>query len=157
MFKLFKFRTSYDVIRVQTPENCMRFVFTTNLNRQVFVLHDSSRQLRVSVLLLVTAGSQSETRAVAFCKTKNHPFLWWYTVCFYFRSNSVDSNVSSWTKALSLFLGMSATFWRQRGNGAVEVSFENRTAQTSALFHIFTCVVSAKFHPPKGRRFRSIK
>ena len=82
MFKLFKFRTSYDVIRVQTPENCMWFVFTTNLNRQaserasgkVFVLRDSSRQLRVSVLLLVMAGNQSETRAVAFCKTKNPPF-----------------------------------------------------------------------------------
>ena len=28
---------------------------------------------------------------------------------------------------------------RQRGNEAVEVSFESRTAQISALFHIFTC------------------
>ena len=27
----------------------------------------------------------------------------------------------------------------KRGNGAVEVSFESRTAQVSALFHIFTC------------------
>ena len=41
----------------------------------------------------------------------------------------------TWT----LVLEMSATFWRQRGNGAVEVSFESRTAQMSALFHIFMC------------------
>ena len=40
-----------------------------------------------------------------------------------------------------LVLEMSATFWKQHGNGAVEVSFESRTAQNemSALFHIFTC------------------
>ena len=62
-----------------------------------------------------------------------------YSVCFYFRWNSVDSSVSSWTKRWTLVLEMSATFWRQRGNGAVEVSFESRTAQMSALFHIFTC------------------
>ena len=32
------------------------------------------------------------------------------------------------------------TFCRRRsGNGAVEVSFESRTAQMSALFHVFTC------------------
>ena len=34
---------------------------------------------------------------------------------------------------------MSATFSRQHGNGAVDISFESRTAQMSALFHIFTC------------------
>ena len=60
-------------------------------------------------------------------------------VCFYFHWNSVDSSVSFWTKRWTLVLEMSATFWRQRGNGAVEVSFESRTVQMSALFHIFTC------------------
>ena len=38
-------------------------------------------------------------------------------------------DVSSWNVGL----------WRQRGNGAVEVSFESRAAQMSALFHIFRC------------------
>ena len=65
--------------------------------------------------------------------------LWLLPVCFYFRCNSVDSSVSSWTKWWTLLLEMLATFWRQRGNGAVEVSFESRTAQMSALFHIFMC------------------
>ena len=43
-------------------------------------------------------------------------------MCFYFCWNCIDSSV-----------------WRQRGNEAVEVSFECRTARMSALFHIFTC------------------
>ena len=34
-------------------------------------------------------------------------------------------------------------FWKRRGNGAVEVSFESTRAQMSALFHIFTCVYSS--------------
>ena len=33
-----------------------------------------------------------------------------------------------------LVLEMSATFWRQRGNEAVEVSFESRTAQMHLYF-----------------------
>ena len=33
----------------------------------MFVLRDSSHQLHASVLLLITAGSQSETRTVTFC------------------------------------------------------------------------------------------
>ena len=61
-------------------------------------------------------------------------------VCFYFHWNSVDSSVSFSTKWWALVLELSATVWRQRGNGAVEVSFESRTTQMSTLFHIFTCV-----------------
>ena len=62
-------------IRVQTTENCMRFVFTTNLNwhwsqwtsEQMFEFRDvQPRQLCVSVILLITTGSLSETRTVAF-------------------------------------------------------------------------------------------
>ena len=52
----------------------MRFVVynkpkwaSDRLNERVFVLRDESRQLRASVLLLITAGSQSETRTVGFC------------------------------------------------------------------------------------------
>ena len=62
-----------------------------------------------------------------------------YPVCFYFCWNSIDSSTSSWTKRWMLVLEMSATFWRQHGNEAVEVSFESRTARMSALFHIFMC------------------
>ena len=64
-------------------------------------------------------------------------------------SSSFIKNIFSLVTLMSLFslknrcrtlvLEMSVTFWRQRGNGAVEVSFESRTAQMSALFHIFTC------------------
>ena len=61
-------------IRVQTMENHMRFVLYNKLksaserrSEGAFVLCDRSRQLHASVLLLVTAGSQSETRTVAFC------------------------------------------------------------------------------------------
>ena len=60
--------------RIQTTKNCMRFVVynkpkwaSDRLNERVFVLRDESRQLRASVLLLITAGSQSETRTVGFC------------------------------------------------------------------------------------------
>ena len=59
-------------------------------------------------------------------------------VCFYVLWNSVDSSVSFWTKQWRLVLEMSVTFWRQRGNGAVKVSYESRTI--SALFQIFTYV-----------------
>ena len=43
------------------------FFFTTNLNRQaerVFLLRDGSHHLRASVLLLITAESQSQTSQV---------------------------------------------------------------------------------------------
>ena len=57
-------------------------------------------------------------------------FYWAYLyfgspVSFYLGWNSVDSSVSSWTKRWTLVLEVSATFSRQRGNGAVEVSFES--------------------------------
>ena len=41
--------------------------------------------------------------------------------------------ISSWTKRLTLDLKIVITFWRQRGNGAVEVSLESRTAQMSTF------------------------
>ena len=44
--------------------------------------------------------------------------------------------VSSWT------VGHILKTWR--GNGAVEISFESRTAQMSALFHIFMCAFSSE-------------
>ena len=59
-----------------------------------------------------------------------------YPACFYFRWNSVDPSVSSWTERWALVLEMSAIFWWQRENVAVEVSFESRTAQMSSLLHI---------------------
>ena len=59
-------------------------------------------------------------------------------LCFCFCWNSVDSSASSWTKRWTLVLEMSATFWRQRRNGAVEVSFESRAVQ----IQIFTCAFS---------------
>ena len=55
-----------------------------------------------------------------------------YTVSFYFSWNSFDYSIS-WTKWWMLVLEMLATFWRQSGNGAVEVSFESRTAQMWAF------------------------
>ena len=58
---------------------------------------------------------------------------------FLFCSNSVDSSISSWTKRWTLVLEMLAMFWRQCVNEAVEVSFESRMAQVSAIFHIFKC------------------
>ena len=41
--------------------------------------------------------------------------------------------ISSWTKRLTLDLKILIKFWRQRGNGAVEVSLESRTAQMSTF------------------------
>ena len=42
-----------------------------------------------------------------------------------------------------LILEMSVTFWRQRGNGAIEVSFESRTAQMSHIHvRLLPCVIS---------------
>ena len=38
-----------------------------------------------------------------------------------------------------LVLEILTTLCRQRGNGATDVSHESRTAQMSALFHIFMC------------------
>ena len=67
--------------------------------------------------------------------------LLWLPCMFLFRWNFFDSIVSFWTKRWMLILEISATFWRQRGNGAVEFSFESRTAKMSALFHIFTCAL----------------
>ena len=66
-------------------------------------------------------------------------FNFGYPVCFYFCSKIIDSSVPSWIKQWALVLEMSTMLLRQHGNGAVEVSFESRTAQMSALFHIFTC------------------
>ena len=62
-----------------------------------------------------------------------------YPVCSYLRWNSTDSTVSSRTKWWMLLLEMSATFWRQRGNGAVKVSFEHRMTHMSALLQILIC------------------
>ena len=59
--------------------------------------------------------------------------LVWLPYVFYFRWNSVDSSIS-WTKRWTVVLEVSATFWRQRGNGAVEVSFESRTAHIHVPF-----------------------
>ena len=68
------FMTSFVVKRVQNNGKPYVIFFTTNLNRhaseQAFVLRDRSRQLRGSVLLYITAGSQSETRTVPFCCKK---------------------------------------------------------------------------------------
>ena len=62
------FMTSFVVKRVQNNGKPYVIFFTTNLNRhaseQAFV------QLRGSVLLYITAGSQSETRTVPFCCKK---------------------------------------------------------------------------------------
>ena len=60
-----------------------------------------------------------------------------YLVCLFSLKNR-------WIQRLLLHETMDVSYWnvgqvRQRGNGAVEVSFESRTAQMSALFHIFTC------------------
>ena len=59
--------------------------------------------------------------------------LWLPCMLIYFHWNSVHSSVSSWTKRWMLVLEMSTAFWRQRGNGAVEVSFESRTTKMSAF------------------------
>ena len=42
-------------------------------------------------------------------------------------------------KRSTIILEILTTFCRRRGNWATEVSHESRTAQMSALFHIFTC------------------
>ena len=60
--------------------------------------------------------------------------------CFFLKFNCLIS-VSSWTKMLTLVLEMLTTFQRRLRNGAVEVLFENRTAQMPALFHIFLLAV----------------
>ena len=59
-------------IRVQTVENYITIFFTTNLN------HQESEQVSecvawqiTSASVLIMAGSQSETRTVAFCCKKN--------------------------------------------------------------------------------------
>ena len=89
---------------------------------------------------LIKRGRQRQCPEVRKIFLRNQAYLYFgYPVCFYFRWNSVDSSVSSWKKRWTLVLQMSAKVWRQRGNGAVKVSFESRTAQMSALFHIFTC------------------
>ena len=54
-----------------------------------FVLRDSSCQLRASVLLLITAGSQSETRTVAFCCKKG------VLICFQGKGRSINTTNSS--------------------------------------------------------------
>ena len=69
MFKLNSFWTSYDVIRVQTTENCTRFVFYNKPKSASEWLccvtdHVSFVCLR---LLLITARNQSETKTLAFC------------------------------------------------------------------------------------------
>ena len=61
----------------------------------------------------------------------------WLGTCFYFRWDYLDSSVSFWTKRWTLFLEMSVTFCRRRGNGAVEVSFDSRTARMRFL----SCVI----------------
>ena len=69
-------------------------------------------------------------------------------VCFYSCWNSIDFGISSWMKCWMLVLKMPATFWRQHGNGVVQVSIESRTAQMSAVFfsdiHVLflSCVIN---------------
>ena len=57
-------------------------------------------------------------------------------VFFFLKFNRLIS-VSSWTEILTLVLEMLTTFQRRLRYGAVEVWFENRTAQMPALFNIF--------------------
>ena len=84
-------------------------------------------------------GQHQEAREIFLCNPDILLSIFLvYPVCFYFHWNSVDSSISSWTEQWALVLGISATFWRQCRNGAVEVLFESRTAQMSALFQIFT-------------------
>ena len=82
---------------------------------------------------------------VVFSKYKNFVFTKLLSISLLslpcvsiFHWNSVDSSVFSWTKRWRLVLEMSVTFWRQRGNEAVKVSFESRTAQVSALYFTYS-------------------
>ena len=60
--------------------------------------------------------------------------LLWLPCIFLFSLKLLWQSRSSFsTKQWMLVLEISATFWRQRGNGAVEVLFESRTAQINII------------------------
>ena len=91
-------------------------------------------------LILGTLGKQGcQHREARKIFLHNPHTLLWLPCMFLFCSNSVDCSISSWTKWWTLVLGMLAMFGRQCVNEAVEVSFESRMAQVSAIFHIFKC------------------
>ena len=112
---------------------------TCHIHQWVSIIRDL-KQTRTATP--TSGGKKYNSYSSYFTK---HIFTLVTFVCFYFRWNSVDSSVSSSTKRWPLVLEMPATFWRQRENGAVEVSFDCRTAQMSALFHIFTCDICLLF------------